>query len=82
MAAKKGIKSHKHLERHLAFHLCLENLDGHSEIYCGNEKRILKNRGDWAIFDTSVSHSSFNFSNTNRINIAIDFPYNFNKLKK
>lgn len=80
LASKKGIKDHKHFQRHLVFHLCLVDLDGYSEIYCGNEKRILKNQGDWVIFDSSVSHSSFNFSNTNRVNFVIDFPFDFSQL--
>jgi aspartyl/asparaginyl beta-hydroxylase len=80
LAKKKSIKAHKHAGKHLIFHVCLNNLDGYSEIYCGDEKRVLKNIGDWVIFDTFTSHHSCNFSNTDRINFVVEFPYDFEKL--
>lgn len=68
-----GILPHKHNDKNIIFHVCLYDLDGYSELYCGEQKKVLKNKGDWAIFDTSIEHHSFNFSNTNRINFVVDF---------
>ena len=82
LTKNKGILPHQHHDKNIIFHVCLYNLYGYSELYCGNEKKVLKNKGDWAIFDASVQHHSINFSNTDRINFVVDFQNNTINIEK
>lgn len=74
MAPGAKLLEHTHNRKHLIFHLALRDLEnGTCELTCGKEKLTLKRKGDTALFDYTIPHSSFNNSNTERINLVIDF---------
>jgi hypothetical protein len=73
LGPNSGAKRHSHLPSNLIFHLCLVDLDKDSELECNNVKTVFRKKGDHCLFNYSLPHSSFNFSNENRINLVIDF---------
>lgn len=81
LAPGSGTKNHHHTQRNLIFHLCMTDLDGESIMNCNGDSRKLNKKGDWCLFDYSKEHSSFNFSDKERINLAIDFTPNETILK-
>lgn len=68
-----GTLEHAHNESNLIFHLCLSDVGGESVITCNGEQKIIRQKGDWCIFDYSLPHSSFNSGSKDRINLIIDF---------
>lgn len=71
---KANIKTHHHILEHYIAHFLLNDLvDGHALIQVNQSKRVLKNKGDCVVFDYTCPHSSMNLSNTDRINLVIDF---------
>jgi aspartyl/asparaginyl beta-hydroxylase (cupin superfamily) len=68
-----GTQEHVHLESNLIFHLCLSDVGGESVITCNGKNKIIKQKGDFCLFDYSLPHSSFNYGKKDRINLIIDF---------
>lgn len=75
LAPGSGTKEHAHKLSNLIFHLCLFDVEGDSVLSCDGEDKIIKKKGDYAIFDYSKPHSSFNYGKNDRINFAIDFSH-------
>lgn len=73
LQSKSNLLEHKHTNSHIAFHLCLYDLDDDSVITCNHKNTILRNKGDYAIFDTGLPHASYNNASIQRINLAIGF---------
>lgn len=67
------VLEHAHNQANYIFHLCLFDIDGESKLICNGHEKILKKKGDYALFDYSLPHSSINRSKTERINLVIDF---------
>lgn len=68
-----GTNEHVHIPKNLIFHLCLFDMVGESVMRCDGQEKIMKARGDYAIFDYTKPHSSFNYGQTSRLNLVIDF---------
>lgn len=65
---------HTHSRRHLIYHLLLNDLAGGGcEMTCDGHRRVLKNKGDTALFDYSLPHETFSHADNTRINLMIDF---------
>jgi hypothetical protein len=73
LGPNSGLDEHVHAQSNLIFHLCLTDTEGHSVLRCNGEERILSKPGDYALFDYSLPHSSFNYGKADRVNLAIDF---------
>jgi len=74
MGPKSALTPHKHSRQHLIFHLLLHDLEnGNSYIRCNNEEKCLSKKGDTALFDYSLLHSSENLCDSDRLNFIIDF---------
>ena len=74
LAPGAEVLEHKHRDRNLIFHLVLDDLDGDDcMICCAGQARRTSRRGDWALFDYSQPHSSFNRTTRSRVNIIVDF---------
>lgn len=74
MAPNTKLLEHVHTRSHLIFHLLLNNLEnGSCALTCGNETIYLTNKGDTALFNYSLPHSTFNNCSSERFNLVIDF---------
>lgn len=76
LAPGSGTKEHRHAAANLIFHLCLSDVDGESVLACDGKEKIISKKGDYALFDYSKPHSSFNSGKTDRINLIVDFRKN------
>lgn len=73
LAPGEIVLEHAHSMNNHILHLCLTDLNGDAIITCNGEKRVLRNIGDYCMFDYSKPHSSVNHSSIERINLVIDF---------
>jgi len=73
LGINSGLDEHVHCNKNLIFHLCLTDVQGISILRCNGKERVLSRPGDYALFDYSLPHSSFNYGKSDRINLAIDF---------
>lgn len=67
------ISTHQHKMPNLIFHLCLFDNPGGSLMTCGNYQKKIEKRGDYALFDYRIPHSTINQGCNDRINLVIDF---------
>lgn len=73
LAPDSGTKEHQHTASNFIFHLCLFDVDGESVLTCDGKEKVIRKKGDYALFDYAKPHSSFNFGKTDRINLIVDF---------
>lgn len=74
MAPGSHILPHKHTTQgSFIFHINLFDLSGESVFIAGNERTIIKKKGDCFIFNPIDEHESINSSKSYRINLMIDF---------
>jgi aspartyl/asparaginyl beta-hydroxylase (cupin superfamily) len=73
LAPDSGTKEHVHTVSNFIFHLCLSDPDGESVLKCDGHEKIFQKKGDYALFDYSKPHSSFNSGKKDRINLVVDF---------
>ena len=76
------ISTHQHKMANLIFHISLADNPGGSVMVCGDDQILLTKKGDYALFDYRIPHSTKNHGSIDRMNLVIDFRINFdlNKL--
>jgi hypothetical protein len=75
------ISTHQHKLPNLIFHLSLVDNPGGSIMLCGNQQLNLTKKGDYALFDYRIPHSTKNNGLIDRINLVIDFRTEINREK-
>lgn len=73
------ISTHQHKMPNLIFHLSLFDNPGGSVMICGNQKLSITKKGDYALFDYRIPHSTKNNGSVDRINLVIDFRTSINR---
>ena len=67
------IDSHKHVKKNLICHVLLESVGDGCTISCNGQTQPVSEAGDYVIFDYSYDHQTYNYTDKNRVNLAIDF---------
>jgi hypothetical protein len=73
------VLEHAHIQNNLIVHFCLTNTSGDSNIFCNDKRKKMNQFGDYCIFDYSNRHYSINNSETDRVNLVIDFAYDYER---
>lgn len=66
------ISEHVHAIQHDIFHMLLNDLENGFEFIVNKESKILKNVGDYLIFDYTLPHATRNLSHQDRFGLLID----------
>jgi len=69
------ISTHQHKMPNLIFHLSLIDNPGGSAMICGDQEIVLTKKGEYALFDYRIPHSTKNNGAIDRINLVIDFRF-------
>lgn len=79
LGPNSGTAPHAHKLSHLIFHLALFDNPDTSFLKCNEEEITFSKKGQYAIFDYSNMHSSFNSGKIDRVHLTIDFDFKGDK---
>ncbi len=67
------ISTHQHKMPNFIFHISLVDNPEGSVMVCGDQQVVLTKKGEYALFDYRIPHSTKNHGSIDRINLVIDF---------